>query len=791
MCSNSIVSSNKENLGRLIEEEGMVIKVPQVDDSTSGATQTSPLTEGSSFSGADSTASQLQNNKKNTKKRIRRNSRQASQARLQAKLDREDYNRRFKEAFKQGTVNLARLHDAAELHADPPKRFDESSHCIVARLNKKYRLDGTRRLSRSTLYRAIKQGKIGTSPPKRGPASKIPDVLLETVTTHAEVSQVGNGGELRGRDFKRLIGAAVIDTPYESKFTVESAWRKLRNEFPDRLGAAKQVSMEDARVQWTSHDNLQQWFDDAKKDLISTGLVRDQEVRDENGTLVSELDFRSEQVTRRIINMDETHHDLSITGDKGGPRSVVYHNPGLQRGCKRTVKASRHVTGVYATNAAGEALPPMFIFDSGAKLEKNFRVKVQWLQGLPVVTGRFGCPTQIEESSFCSVRTRGSMDDTLFIDYIERVVLPLYPNISKTAEFDPVTGKLLCGPVVLKVDSGPGRIVASEQSITKRAELLEKGLYILMGLPNATSVNQEMDVLYGAFKTATYARGEMIVVEKLKERGNLRMLQQRQLRDRTNEDSNNGAPPQAAASLSLSLGFNDLSTIVNGKDTDDVSLKPFDKCFTKERIIGSWKKVGFVPFTRNCMNDKKVRHELGQNQKNEVLEELKVKYDNLVALSREHGLNSGVFDATIPVACHAKRAADKDEQVKQLVEKKGAFSISAIWATCGTCIGNSSVILRAQKEQLAIDASKTASVSQTKIERQAKLLANAQRALQKYRLSSESLNDKDWGDIIRWVLPEAKADGLMKDLKKKHDIIAKLATLERDWTTYIPLPDAV
>ena len=40
-----------------------------------------------------------------------------------------------------------------------------------------------------------------------------------------------------------------------------------------------------------------------------------------------------------------------------------------------------------------------------------------------------------------------------------------------------------------------------------------------MGLPNATSVNQEMDALYGPFKTATYARGESILTEQLRLRG--------------------------------------------------------------------------------------------------------------------------------------------------------------------------------------------------------------------------------------------------------------------------------
>ena len=76
------------------------------------------------------------------------------------------------------------------------------------------------------------------------------------------------------------------------------------------------------------------------------------------------------------------------------------------------------------------------------------------------------------------------MDDSLFKDYIEHVVLPLYPNISKMAKFDPNNpGKLLCGPVILKVDSGPGRIIANLDSISKRATFRELGLFIRMGLP--------------------------------------------------------------------------------------------------------------------------------------------------------------------------------------------------------------------------------------------------------------------------------------------------------------------
>jgi hypothetical protein len=122
---------------------------------------------------------------------------------------------------------------------------------------------------------------------------------------------------------------------------------------------------------------------------------------------------------------------------------MYYHNPNLQRGSKRGVKSSRHVTGVYATSAGGESLPPMYIFDSGAKIEDNFRVKIKWLEGLPTVTGRYGCPSIIESSSFYAVRSRGSMDDSLLNYYIDEVILPLFPNISKYSSFDTETGKHL------------------------------------------------------------------------------------------------------------------------------------------------------------------------------------------------------------------------------------------------------------------------------------------------------------------------------------------------------------
>jgi hypothetical protein len=66
------------------------------------------------------------------------------------------------------------------------------------------------------------------------------------------------------------------------------------------------------------------------------------------------------------------------------------------------------------------------------------------------------------------------------------------------------TGKRLTGPVVLKLDSGPGRIVASHESILESKAYYDRGLVMLAGLPNATSVQQDMEALYRPFKSATY-----------------------------------------------------------------------------------------------------------------------------------------------------------------------------------------------------------------------------------------------------------------------------------------------
>jgi hypothetical protein len=208
-------------------------------------------------------------------------------------------------------------------------------------------------------------------------------------------------------------------------------------------------------------------------------------------------------------------------------------------------------------------------------------------------------------------------------------------------------------------------------------------------------------------------------------------------------------------------------------------MKPFTRTFTREKILRSWSKVGFCPFPRSCIKDNKVRHELGQALQDKALEDLHKSYTGVVSQADEEGLNAGIFDERIPVAKQVNRELDEDDQVKILVETKGSFSAGALWNVCGTRrIGNASVVLRAQTHYLALEENITASTLQSKLQRRAKLLVAAQQALLKYKNAPTTMKNKDWIDIIRWVLPESNADGLLKDLWKKDAISQKLLSLD-------------
>ena len=90
------------------------------------------------------------------------------------------------------------------------------------------------------------------------------------------------------------------------------------------------------------------------------------------------------------------------------------------------------------------------------------------------------------------------MDDTLFRDYIRKVIIPLYPTISNECIIK--DGKVIKGPVIFKTDSGPGRFKDNIEHVEFLEEMNNIGLKIILSLPNATSVHAELDQFFGPFK---------------------------------------------------------------------------------------------------------------------------------------------------------------------------------------------------------------------------------------------------------------------------------------------------
>lgn len=154
---------------------------------------------------------------------------------------------------------------------------------------------------------------------------------------------------------------------------------------------------------------------------------------------------------------------------------------------------------MYATNALGEVLPPMFIFDSSVMDSENFLIMDKWVKDLPAVRGKYGCPMEEDYSSFVCVHKSGCTGEELFKQYYEVEILPLFPNVSPECVRDE-NRKLLRGPIVTKVDSGQGRLVATVEAQEFREKMARLGVIILLGLPNSTSVSQELNQTYQMLK---------------------------------------------------------------------------------------------------------------------------------------------------------------------------------------------------------------------------------------------------------------------------------------------------
>lgn len=202
-----------------------------------------------------------------------------------------------------------------------------------------------------------------------------------------------------------------------------------------------------------------------------------------------------------------------------------------------------------------------------------------------------------------------------------------------------------------------------------------------------------------------------------------------------------------------SLIKDNLSSIVCGNPTDSPSLSPFASTFIQEKIIRCFCCVRYVPFTRNCLTNEYVRHELGEDTQDTALKDLAQEYEAAKVALKEQCFNvDGIFDTDIVTHTNLKRKDTEDDQVNTLVALKGAFSASAIFTNIGTMCVTSSAIMKVQMIQLDAEAYKKEATNKKKLNAKNTTLEAAHVANEKKK-KGEPLLVSDSKSIIMFMLP--------------------------------------
>ena len=203
-----------------------------------------------------------------------------------------------------------------------------------------------------------------------------------------------------------------------------------------------------------------------------------------------------------FLKTDKTHHPFTTEGNKGGSTAHRYLKNLFHRSGERCLQSTTHTTGVYGTTGAGYSLPPMYVFSSNAKDPEDFQIEGTVCEGLPVVQAKYADDVCFASyPSHVAVRHTGSVDTSLWHELNRAVYIPCVKGkISAEPVRDPVTLKLISGPLVVKTDAGPGRLSKEAESIDFRTEMAAMGVHILLSLPNGTAATAEMDQLYSKFK---------------------------------------------------------------------------------------------------------------------------------------------------------------------------------------------------------------------------------------------------------------------------------------------------
>ena len=499
----------------------------------------------------------------------------------------------YKESHKHATGWYGR--EQKKQKDDSPKK---SAKYVSEMTKKAYHGVGP---SSRTIIRECDKGRGGKSPLRKGAPGEIPPLVFNLICNAFEsfvvINQLnGNGGNNTKKILASKVNAVMNQAGNNSQLSFKLL-NRIITATAININASKVHSVEARRILWTTYKNLKVWFENWEKDLLDLGFA----LKDEEGNT-----YVPDEQLYNIGNIDETCLSLDGSkGNRGGRPEVVFFDPRFPQLGRGTSKCALTTTMICGSNAAGEAYPPHFQFQTSAKTDEQKKLRNEMLTYLPTIVGKFGCGEVREDWPITiGMNAKGGMDDEEFSKYVTNSLIPLYPNAAD------VPGKR----VMLKVDSGPGRLGAE---LLARMRLL--GFYMYPGVPNTTSVSQETDRNYGPFKTQ-FRKNLYAVVD---------------------------ARVQKEMSLSFAPWI--VGLVVFG-GMDPKSLYVIETCafsvgFSNEQCLNAWAKIGAVPLTRACLDDPKVRREIGDGDAEYDMKMILIQDANDVAVHMltELGFKSAVL----------------------------------------------------------------------------------------------------------------------------------------------------
>jgi hypothetical protein len=395
-------------------------------------------------------------------------------------------------------------------------------------------------------------------------STKLAPELLESLASWVECKQECQQ-PVTPAEFKDHIRRAVEETG----FNVEYIYGQVRLKHPHRVSYVTGDESDLRRAEWLTHSKALHWHKGWCKFLVDKGFAVYKDWTDKDGNIfVIEV---HEWAKDRIMNGDETQLKMTNEYEKGGSRSLLLGCISKPPPKTNSLTAPSHTTLMQCVTLAENVLPLHVIVACGTA--ETASVDLLGFEGLPKVENAAG--DHID--NLISATPKGSMDTTRFGHFNEMVVRYYGDTLADKWEFGvDAAGKkfVVKGPVVLQVDSGPGRFADCEENLHIRRWTREKGLYLYAGLPNGTAAMQLMDQLFTYLDMILRKNAQSLVLWKLKERFDARV--------------------KGDVEIPLvSLSRKDIGKLLTGVSADAWEGQcAFSDAFTRARIIAAGTKTG-------------------------------------------------------------------------------------------------------------------------------------------------------------------------------------------------------